>query len=90
MASSDTVPNNLSETSRFSFPTNPEDFDADDRISFSRLDDKFVLETEDGEEFEFDDALKRWVPAVCPPHPPFTITTIDEGLLWMPNCLRTG
>ncbi|KAL9007153.1 MAG: hypothetical protein Q9188_000087 [Gyalolechia gomerana] len=64
MASSDTVPNNLSETSRFSFPTNPEDFDADDRISFSRLADKFVLETEDGEEFEFDDALKRWVPAL--------------------------
>ncbi|KAL8929825.1 MAG: hypothetical protein Q9208_000969 [Pyrenodesmia sp. 3 TL-2023] len=52
------------EIPRPSFPTNPEDFDADDRISFSKLDNKFILETEDGQEFEFDDALKRWVPAL--------------------------
>lgn len=60
------VPTNPSEISRPSFPTNPEDFDADDRISFSKLDNKFILEADDGQEFEFDDALKRWVPAVCP------------------------
>lgn len=77
MASHDAIPAN-SEPSRSSFPTNPEDFDADNRVSFSKLDNKFILETEDGQEFEFDDALKRWVPAVCPPHPPIT-TTIDEG-----------
>ncbi|KAL8987078.1 MAG: hypothetical protein Q9177_003687, partial [Variospora cf. flavescens] len=52
------------ETHRPNFPTNPEDFDADDRISFSKLDNKFILETEDGQEFEFDDALKRWIPAL--------------------------
>lgn len=52
------------EPHRPNFPTNPEDFDADDRISFSKLDNKFILETEDGQEFEFDDALKRWIPAV--------------------------
>ena len=57
------------------FPTNPEDFDADDRISFSKLDNKFILESDDGQEFEFDDALKRWVPAVRPHIP----TTVDEG-----------
>lgn len=51
------------------FPNNPEDFDADDRISFSKLDNKFVLVQEDGTEFEFDDALKRWV------------STVDEALL---------
>lgn len=50
-----------------SFPRNPEDFDADLRISFSKPDNKFILEADDGQEFEFDDALKRWVPAVCPP-----------------------
>lgn len=50
------------------FPQNPEDFDADPRVSFSKLANKFVLETDNGEEFEFDDALKRWVPAVRP-HP---------------------
>lgn len=48
------------------FPQNPEDFDADARISFSKLDNKFILEADDGQEFEFDDALKRWVPAVRP------------------------
>ena len=51
------------------FPTNPEEFDADDRISFSKLDNKFVLVQEDGTEFEFDDAIKRWV------------STVDEALL---------
>ncbi|KAM3071317.1 hypothetical protein ACMFMG_008908 [Clarireedia jacksonii] len=44
------------------FPTNPEEFDSDDRISFSKLDQKFVLVQDDGTEFEFDDAIKRWVP----------------------------
>jgi HIV Tat-specific factor 1 len=47
-----------------SFPTNPEDFDADDRISFSKLDNKFVLVQDDGSEFEFDDAIQRWIPVV--------------------------
>lgn len=51
-----------------SFPRNPEEFDADPRVSFSKLDSKFILETDDGQEFEFDDALKRWVPVVRP-HP---------------------
>lgn len=73
MANDDSVATNTSEIPRPSFPTNPEDFDADDRISFSKLDSKFILETEDGQEFEFDDALKRWVPAVRPYIP----TTIE-------------
>ncbi|KAF4633817.1 hypothetical protein G7Y89_g4312 [Cudoniella acicularis] len=46
------------------FPTNPEEFDADDRISFSKLDNKFLLVQDDGTEFEFDDAIKRWIPVV--------------------------
>ncbi|KAB8291272.1 hypothetical protein EYC80_009958 [Monilinia laxa] len=45
-----------------SFPTNPEEFDSDDRISFSKLDQKFLLVQDDGTEFEFDDAIKRWIP----------------------------
>ncbi|TAQ88512.1 hypothetical protein B7494_g3150 [Chlorociboria aeruginascens] len=44
------------------FPTNSEDFDSDDRISFSKVDKKFLLVQEDGTEFEFDDAMKRWLP----------------------------
>lgn len=70
MANNGNIPPDLPETSRSSFPTNPEDFDADDRISFSKLDNKFILETDDGQEFDFDDALKRWVPAVRPRIPP--------------------
>jgi HIV Tat-specific factor 1 len=51
------------------FPQDPSDFDSDPRISFSKLDDKFILETDDGNEFEWDTALKRW------------IQTLDEDLL---------
>lgn len=47
-----------------SFPTDPAEFDADDRISYSKLDNKFLLVQEDGTEFEFDDAIKRWIPVV--------------------------
>ncbi|KAL5356955.1 putative nuclear mRNA splicing factor-associated protein [Aspergillus floccosus] len=52
-----------------SFPQDPSEFDSDPRISFSKLDNKFILETEDGQEFEFDTVLKRWIP------------TVDEDLL---------
>ncbi|KAI0022223.1 hypothetical protein F4780DRAFT_734624 [Xylariomycetidae sp. FL0641] len=51
------------------FPTDPQEFDADDRISFSKLDNKFVGVLDDGSEFEWDNELKRWIP------------TIDEELL---------
>lgn len=46
------------------FPTSPEDFDSDDRISFSKLDKKFILVQNDGSEFEFDDAIRRWIPVL--------------------------
>ncbi|KAL8781890.1 MAG: hypothetical protein Q9203_000858 [Teloschistes exilis] len=64
MANSDAGLMDPAEPPRSSFPTNAEDFDADDRISFSKLDNKFILEADDGQEFEFDNALKRWVPAL--------------------------
>ena len=47
---------------RLSFPTDPAEFDSDHRISFSRLDNKFVAVQDDGTEFEFDSQLKRWIP----------------------------
>lgn len=46
------------------FPLDPSEFDSDPRISFSKLDDKFILETEDGQEFVYDAAIKRWVQTV--------------------------
>lgn len=46
------------------FPQTPEQFDDDPRVSFSRLDQKWLLETDEGTEYEFDAALKRWIPSV--------------------------
>ncbi len=46
------------------FPHSPSAFDADDRVSFSTLDDKFILETEEGTEHEWDTTLRRWIPVV--------------------------
>lgn len=50
--------------SRSSFPQTPEEFDSDPRVSFSKLDNKFILEVDDEHEYEYDDALKRWIPVV--------------------------
>ncbi|KAJ1331536.1 HIV Tat-specific factor 1 [Microdochium nivale] len=44
------------------FPTDAQEFDSDDRISFSRLDNKFLAVNDDGTEYEFDSQLKRWIP----------------------------
>lgn len=46
------------------FPLDPQTFDSDERISFSTLDKKFLLVDASGEEYEFDEALKRWVPVL--------------------------
>lgn len=72
------APNSLVDalpTTQSSFPQTPDEFDADPRIFFSKLDNKFILEIDEEHEFEYDDALKRWVPVVRP-HPPTT-----EGVL---------
>lgn len=42
------------------FPTDVQEFDSDDRISFSKLDNKFIAVHDDGTEFEFDPELKKW------------------------------
>lgn len=47
------------------FPMTAEDFETDERVSFSRLTNKWTLETEDGAEYEYDEALRRWIPVVC-------------------------
>lgn len=43
------------------FPTDVRDFDSDERISFSKLDSKFIAVHDDGTEYEFDAEHKRWV-----------------------------
>lgn len=44
-----------------SFPTDMSTFDDDERISFSKLDNKYIAVQGDGTEFEFDRTLKRWI-----------------------------
>lgn len=58
------------ELERVPLPTDPEGFDSDDRISFSRLENKFIAVQDDGTELEFDTQLRRWV-----------LPTLDEDLL---------
>ncbi|KAI1345108.1 hypothetical protein F5Y15DRAFT_17754 [Xylariaceae sp. FL0016] len=47
-----------------SFPHDPAEFDSDDRISFSKLENKFIGVLNDGSEFEWDNTLKRWIPSI--------------------------
>jgi HIV Tat-specific factor 1 len=47
------------------FPTDPAEFGNDERCSFSKPDDAWLMETEDGEEYLWNDKLKRWVRQVC-------------------------
>jgi HIV Tat-specific factor 1 len=57
-------PPDVSTQTSSSFPLDPSEFGADDRISFSKLDNKFLLVQDDGTEFEFDEAIKRWIPVL--------------------------
>jgi HIV Tat-specific factor 1 len=47
-----------------SFPTDPSLFSSDERISFSKLDSKYILVLDDGTEYEFDSAISRWIPVL--------------------------
>ncbi|KAL5596776.1 hypothetical protein BROUX41_006540 [Berkeleyomyces rouxiae] len=44
-----------------SFPTDKSQFDSDDRISFSKLDSKYIAVHDDGDEYEFDETAKKWL-----------------------------
>ncbi|KAK3336787.1 hypothetical protein B0T19DRAFT_378787 [Cercophora scortea] len=48
----------------WTFPTKPEEFNNDDRISFSKLDSKYIAVQDDGTEYEFDNGLRRWIPII--------------------------
>ncbi|KAJ9663803.1 hypothetical protein H2201_005524 [Coniosporium apollinis] len=48
---------------RTAFPQTPEDFESDSRVSYSKLEQKWLLEDDDGSEWEFNEALAKWVPA---------------------------
>ncbi|AEO53410.1 hypothetical protein MYCTH_2294700 [Thermothelomyces thermophilus ATCC 42464] len=54
----------MAEAEYWTFPTNPEEFDQDERISYSKLDNKYIAVQDDGTEYEFDEGLRRWIPIV--------------------------
>ncbi|KAI1368047.1 hypothetical protein F5Y08DRAFT_297031 [Xylaria arbuscula] len=60
----DGEPQQQQQQSGLPFPTDPQEFDSDERISFSRLDNKFIGVLDDGSEFEWDVQLKRWIPSI--------------------------
>jgi HIV Tat-specific factor 1 len=49
---------------RTPFPQKESDFGSDTRISYSKVDQKFILEDDDGSEWEFDASLGKWMPSV--------------------------
>lgn len=53
---------------KVAFPQTPDDFDRDPRVSFSKLNNKWILENDDGSEWEYDDIRQKWMPSVrsCP------------------------
>lgn len=56
---------------RVAFPQTQEDFEQDPRVSYSRLDSKYILEDDDGSEWEWDESAARWMPSVrSPPRSP--------------------
>jgi hypothetical protein len=70
------------------FPQDPAEFDSDPRISFSMLDNKFILETDDGQEFEYDTGIKRWVQKVCGQSRALRISRLWAR--WLGHDLLTG
>jgi HIV Tat-specific factor 1 len=52
-------------TNRAPFPSNPDDFASDTRISFSKTANNYILEDENGEEWEWFPRNSKWVPMVC-------------------------
>lgn len=47
------------------FPTEPDEFDQDERVSFDKLSQSYRLEDETGEEWEWLSKPAKWVPVVC-------------------------
>ena len=46
------------------FPHSLSAFESDPRVSYSKLDEKYILESDEGEEYEWDTALWKWIPVV--------------------------
>lgn len=61
-------PNDQLSAVKVAFPQHPKDFNDDPRVAYSKLDDKWLLEDDDGQEFEWMEHLKKWIPVVRLPY----------------------
>lgn len=63
-------PGNGVVAAQIAFPKTPDDFENDPRVSFSKLTSKYILETDEGAEWEYDETRQQWMPSVryrsCP------------------------
>jgi len=55
------------------FPRDVAEFDTDDRISYSKLDGKYILIDDDNEEWEFSEATASWFQPVSPSTRPIAL-----------------
>lgn len=46
------------------FPKTPAEFEQDTRVAYSAAESKWILEDDDGSEWEYHEMTKQWVPAV--------------------------
>ena len=62
----------MANPNRAPFPKDKDDFNADNRISFSKEAGTHILEDETGEEWEWHARISKWVPTVrnAEPRPP--------------------
>jgi len=70
----------MASTTREPFPTEADTFDNDHRISFSKTSDTYLLEAEDGTEWEWLARAGKWISVVRTPPVLLPITT--PGRLW--------
>ncbi|KAK1730798.1 splicing factor u2af-associated protein 2 [Colletotrichum acutatum] len=69
-------------------PTFVEDFGSDERISFSKLDNKYLAVLDDGTELEFDPATSTWAEAADEPIEP--LDDEDETAAQLADLSRAG
>lgn len=63
---------------RSRFPVDKDEFGEDDRIAFDQVSRTFKLEDDNGNEWEFNEAHKKWVPVVRVPQNP--VLSIRQAL----------
>lgn len=54
----------LMAPTRAPFPEDPDSFNDDDRIAWSNADKTYILQDENGEEWEWKESVRKWISSV--------------------------